>query len=38
MVGRVVNPLRQPIEGQGLVNTSKTRTVEKIATGVIDRK
>ena len=38
MVGRVVNPLGQPIDGQGPVNTSKTRPVEKKATGVMDRK
>src|SRR5699024_2458601 len=38
MVGRVVNPLGQPIDGQGPVNTSKTRPVEKRATGVMDRK
>ena len=38
MVGRVVNPLGQPIDGQGPINTSKTRPVEKKATGVMDRK
>ncbi|WKU93209.1 F0F1 ATP synthase subunit alpha [Staphylococcus saprophyticus] len=38
LIGRVVNPLGQPIDGQGPVNTTSTRTVEKKATGVMDRK
>ncbi|MCD8923693.1 F0F1 ATP synthase subunit alpha [Staphylococcus epidermidis] len=38
MIGRVVNPLGQPIDGQGPINTTKTRPVEKKATGVMDRK
>ncbi len=37
LIGRVVNPLGQPIDGQGPINTTKTRPVEK-ATGVMDRK
>ncbi|WP_436855799.1 F0F1 ATP synthase subunit alpha [Staphylococcus caeli] len=38
LIGRVVNPLGQPVDGQGPINTSKTRPVEKKATGVMDRK
>ena len=29
MIGRVVNPLGQPIDGQGPINATKTRPVEK---------
>ncbi|MGV3244460.1 F0F1 ATP synthase subunit alpha [Staphylococcus sp. 11261D007BR] len=38
LIGRVVNPLGQPIDGQGPINTSKTRPIEKKATGVMARK
>ncbi|MDW8565510.1 F0F1 ATP synthase subunit alpha [Staphylococcus shinii] len=38
LIGRVVNPLGQAIDGQGPINTTKTRPVEKKATGVMDRK
>ena len=38
LIGRVVNTLGQPIDGQGPVNTTSTRPVEKKATGVMDRK
>ena len=38
LIGRVVNPLGQPIDGQGPINSTKTRPVEKKATGVMDRK
>jgi F-type H+-transporting ATPase subunit alpha len=38
LIGRVVNPLGQPIDGQGPIHTTKTRPVEKKATGVMDRK
>ena len=38
LIGRVVNPLGQPIDGQGPINAIKTRPVEKKATGVMDRK
>ncbi|MGJ5913002.1 F0F1 ATP synthase subunit alpha [Staphylococcus equorum] len=38
LLGRVVNPLGQPIDGQGPAKTTKTRPVEKKATGVMDRK
>lgn len=29
LIGRVVNPLGQPIDGQGPINTTKTRPVEQ---------
>ncbi|HCN61101.1 MULTISPECIES: F0F1 ATP synthase subunit alpha [Mammaliicoccus] len=38
LIGRVVDPLGQPLDGQGPINTSKTRPVESPATGVMDRK
>jgi F-type H+-transporting ATPase subunit alpha len=38
MIGRVVNPLGQPIDGMGPINTDKYRPVERIAPGVIERK
>jgi F-type H+/Na+-transporting ATPase subunit alpha len=38
LIGRVVNPLGQPIDNKGPINTSKFYPVEKIAPGVIERK
>ena len=38
MIGRVVNALGQPIDGKGPISTSKTRPIERIAPGVIERK
>ena len=38
LLGRVVNALGQPIDGQGPINTGHTEPVEKIAPGVIWRK
>jgi F-type H+-transporting ATPase subunit alpha len=38
LIGRVVNPLGQPLDGKGPVKTSKTFPIEKIAPGVITRK
>lgn len=37
MIGRIVNPLGQPIDGQGPIKTEKTRPIEAQAPGVIDR-
>src|SRR4029077_10190378 len=37
LVGRVVNPLGQPIDGKGPIKTSKSRLVEVIAPGIVDR-
>ena len=36
--GRVVNALGQPIDGKGPISTDKFRPVERVASGVIDRK
>ncbi|MGP0584679.1 F0F1 ATP synthase subunit alpha [Paenibacillus timonensis] len=38
MLGRVVNPLGQPIDGKGPIETKEFRPVENNAPGVIDRK
>ncbi len=38
LIGRVVNPLGQPLDGLGPINTDKFRPVERIAPGVIERK
>ena len=38
LIGRVVNPLGQPIDGKGPIDTKKTRPVERIAPGVIVRQ
>src|SRR5699024_8683803 len=37
LIGRVVNPLGQPIDGKGPVETSKTRPIESDAPGVMAR-
>jgi F-type H+-transporting ATPase subunit alpha len=38
MVGRVVNPLGQPLDGKGPISTKDRNPLEKIAPGVIDRQ
>ncbi|MFC2948906.1 F0F1 ATP synthase subunit alpha [Virgibacillus sediminis] len=38
LIGRVVNPLGQPIDGRGTIETSKSRPIEAPAPGVMDRK
>ena len=38
LLGRVENPLGQPIDGLGPVETTKTRPIESEAPGVMDRK
>src|SRR5699024_3568155 len=38
LLGRVVNPLGQPVDGQGPIETSKTRPIESEAPGVMARK
>jgi F-type H+/Na+-transporting ATPase subunit alpha len=38
LVGRVVNPLGEPLDGKGPIETDKTRPVERIAPGVIVRQ
>ncbi len=38
MLGRVVNALGQPIDGKGPIESTKTRQIERVASGVISRK
>ncbi|WP_102348244.1 F0F1 ATP synthase subunit alpha [Bacillus sp. Marseille-P3661] len=38
LLGRVVNPLGQPVDGLGPIETSKTRPIESKAPGVMARK
>ncbi|ANC78962.1 F0F1 ATP synthase subunit alpha [Fictibacillus sp. 5RED26] len=38
LLGRVVNPLGQPIDGKGPIATTKTRPIEQKAPGVMARK
>ncbi|MEF3305116.1 F0F1 ATP synthase subunit alpha [Paenibacillus sp. GYB003] len=38
LLGRVVNPLGQPVDGKGPIETTEFRPVESPAPGVIDRK
>ena len=38
LIGRVVNPLGQPIDGKGAINSNEFRPVEKKAPGIIQRK
>src|SRR5690606_21495309 len=38
MLGRIVNPLGQPIDGKGPINTNKTYPVERIAPGIAARE
>jgi F-type H+-transporting ATPase subunit alpha len=38
LIGRVVNPLGQPLDNKGPIKSDKTYPVEKIAPGVMERK
>lgn len=38
LLGRVVNPLGQPLDGKGVIDTKKTLPVEKRAFGVMQRQ
>ncbi|MEX1051180.1 MAG: F0F1 ATP synthase subunit alpha, partial [Gemmatimonadales bacterium] len=38
MVGRVVNPLGQPLDGLGPTKTTRTRLIESPAPGIVDRQ
>ena len=38
LIGRVVNPLGQPVDGLGEIKTDKTRPIEAQAPGVMDRQ
>ena len=37
-LGRIVNPLGQPLDGLGKIETKKNRPIERKATGVIERQ
>ena len=38
LIGRVVNSIGQPVDGLGPINTTKTRPIEQVASGVMARK
>ena len=38
LIGRVVNPVGNPLDGKGPVNTTATRPVEKVAPNVVSRQ
>jgi F-type H+-transporting ATPase subunit alpha len=38
LLGRVVNPLGQPIDGKGPISTKNTSPIERIAPGVVERQ
>jgi len=38
LLGRVVNPLGQPIDGKGPIHTTRFSPIERIAPGVVDRQ
>ena len=38
LIGRVVNPLGQPIDGKGAIETKQSRPIENPAPGVLQRK
>lgn len=38
LLGRVVNPLGQPLDEQGIIAAESTRLIETIAPGVVDRQ
>ena len=38
LIGRVVNPLGEPIDDKGPIATDKTRPIERVAPGVITRQ
>jgi F-type H+-transporting ATPase subunit alpha len=38
MIGRVVDPLGQPLDGKGPINTDKLSPIEVVAPGVVDRQ
>ena len=38
LIGRVINPLGIPLDGRGELGTTKTRPIEFMAPGIVDRK
>jgi F-type H+/Na+-transporting ATPase subunit alpha len=38
LIGRVINPLGEPIDGKGPISYQRYRPIERIASGVVDRQ
>src|SRR5574344_1551450 len=38
LLGRIVNPTGEPIDGKGEINSGKYRAIERVAPGIISRK
>ncbi|MDP9381692.1 MAG: F0F1 ATP synthase subunit alpha [Chloroflexota bacterium] len=38
LIGRVVNPIGEPIDGKGPIRTDRRRVIERIAPGVVERQ
>lgn len=38
LIGRIVNALGEPIDGKGPINSTKTRPVERVAPGIVERR
>jgi F-type H+-transporting ATPase subunit alpha len=38
LIGRIVNPLGEPLDGKGPINTNKFRPIERKAVGIVERK
>lgn len=38
LIGRIINPIGEPIDGKGTLITNKTRPIEKIAPGIVSRR
>ena len=38
MIGRVVNPIGEPLDGKGLIESKQRNALERIAPGVLDRQ
>ena len=38
LIGRIVNPTGRPIDGKGDIVTDKTRPIERVAPGIVERK
>src|SRR5574344_1943456 len=38
LIGRIINPTGQPIDGKGDIVTDKTRPIERVAPGIVARK
>jgi len=38
LIGRVINPLGEPVDGKGAIDSSVTRPIERVAPGIVSRK